>query len=350
MQKPVPPPDRAVPIGDHPIEDDLIQALPGRETSLRTLIWRWTLRLVPLVLLSAAALVLWRQYQDLSLADVALEIRRWGPGAILAALALSTVSFLLMGVVEKVGLRWMGANLPWGRTLATTFIASAIAHSLGANLLVSGAVRARLYDRHGVKLAQVAGATLFQSFSFAVGISTLAGLGLLLATTEELAASTISTPVARTTGAVLLMAVSAYILTCTFHRTPLHAFGRTLALPSPGTALVQLVVGAIDNATAAAIIWILLPPGAVDYLAFVGAYAIALVAGLASTVPAGAGVFESMLSALLPRAASPAALAAAFLGYRLSYFVLPLLVAVAALAGHTVSRAYRARVRASGTP
>jgi uncharacterized membrane protein YbhN (UPF0104 family) len=249
-----------------------------------------------------------------------------------------------MGVVEKVGLTWMGARLPWTASLSTAFIANAIAHSLGANLLVSGAVRARLYDRHGVSLTQVAGATLFQGFSFAVGISALAGAGLMLASSQALAAIAIATPVARTAGLVLLSAVAAYLLACAFHRRPLHAFGRTLALPSPGKALVQLTIGAADNATACAIIWVLLPPGAVDYLAFVGAYAIACVAGLISTVPAGAGVFEGSLSALMPKA-QPAALAAAFLGYRLAYFLLPLLLAVLALAGHTVRRSRREKGR-----
>jgi len=338
---PIPrPPPHAEPTADHPLEDELAQALPDRRTTLPVLMRRWALRLIPVILLGAAGYVLWRDYHDLALADVAAEMRRWGHQAILGALALSAVSFLLMGVVEKVGLRWMGANLPWAPTLATAFIANAIAHSLGANLLVSGAVRARLYDRYGVGLTQVAGATLFQGFSFAVGIATLAGAGLLLASPQALAASAIATPVARTTGTVLLTGVVAYLLTCALHRTPLHAFGRTLALPSPGKALVQLSVGAADNATAAAIIWILLPPGTVDYLAFVGAYAIACVAGLISTVPAGAGVFEGTLSALLPRAPA-ASLAAAFLGYRLAYFLLPLGIALLALMGDTLRRPRR---------
>ncbi|WP_334163477.1 lysylphosphatidylglycerol synthase transmembrane domain-containing protein [Phenylobacterium sp.] len=331
------PPPHAQTSADHPLEDEFAQALPDRRTTLPALIRRWALRLIPVILLGAAGYVLWRDYHDLAFADVAAEVRRWGHRAILGALALSAVSFLLMGVVEKVGLRWMGARLPWGPTLATAFIANAIAHSLGANLLVSGAVRARLYDRYGVGLTQVAGATLFQGFSFAVGIATLAGVGLLIATPQALAASAIATPVARTTGTVLLAGVVTYLLTCALHRSPLHAFGRTLALPSPGKALVQLSVGAADNATAAAIIWILLPPGTVDYLAFVGAYAIACVAGLVSTVPAGAGVFEGTLSALLPRAPA-ASLAAAFLGYRLAYFLLPLAIALMALVGDTLRR------------
>jgi uncharacterized membrane protein YbhN (UPF0104 family) len=337
VQKPVAPPDPASLPRDHAVEDELAQAFPGRRTTLGALLRRWALRIVPPALLATAVYVLWRDYQHLSPADITAEMSRWGEGPILTALVLSAVSFLLMGLVERVGLAWMGARLPWGTTLSTAFIANAIAHALGANLLVSGAVRARLYDRHGVGLSQVAGATLFQGFSFAVGISTLAGVGLLFASSQALGASAIAVPVARITGALLLSGVAIYLLTCALHRTPLHAFGRSLTLPSPAKAAVQLMAGAADNATAAAIIWILLPPGAVDYLAFVGAYAIACVAGVVSTVPAGAGIFEGTLSTLLPRT-SPAALAAAFLGYRLCYFLLPLLIAMFALGVDTLCR------------
>ncbi len=332
-----------MPTREPSLEDELAGALPDGCLPLGALLRRWALRLIPLILLGVAALVLWRDYHELRPGEIADEIRGWGHGRIGAALALSAVSFLLMGVVEKFGLAWMGARLPWRPTLATAFIANAIAHALGANLLVSGAVRARLYDRYGVSLTQVAGATLFQGCSFAVGISTLAGVGLLAASTEALAASAVSTQVARTTGTVLLSGVGAYVLACALHRAPIHALGRTFALPSPAKALVQVGVGALDNATAAAIIWILLPGAPLDYLAFVGSYAIACVAGLISTVPAGAGVFEGSLSALL-RGVPAAPLAAAFLGYRLAYFLLPLLVAMAALAIDTLRRA---RLRAS---
>ena len=60
-------------------------------------------------------------------------------------------------------------------------------------------------------------------------------------------------------------------------------------------------------------------------------------AGLASTVPAGAGVFEGTMSTLL-RTVNPAPLAAAFLGYRLAFFILPLIVAGAALLLDTLLR------------
>ena len=326
------------PQDEHPLEEDLVHALePDERHSLPALVRRWSLRLVPLVLLAVAGVVLWREFHHLSFGEVTGAMRAWGEPAIFMALLLSAVSFVLMGIVEWLGLRWAGARLPWGPAMAGSFLANAIAHSLGANLLVSGAIRARLYDRFGVNLAQVAATTLFGGVSFAVGLAALGGSGLLLAGPQELAASAIPPLLARVLGAALVAGALGYVLICAVRRAPLHGFGRSVKLPTPVSAFCQLIIGIADNGIAAAIIWTLLPHASVSYATFVGAYAVAAVAGLVSTVPAGAGVFEGSLSALLPGV--PAApLAAAFLGYRLAYYLLPLVIAVVALAGDTIRR------------
>lgn len=320
-----------------PVTEEFGQALPQKGPGPAGLVRRWALRLAPVVLLILAGGVLWREFHHLSLAAVAQSIDAWGHGRILLALALAAFSFFLMGVVEWLGVRWSGARVPWGPVLAGSFLANAIAHAVGANLLVSGALRAKLYDRFQVTLTQVAATTLFSGMSFAVGIAALGGAGLALSPAHQIAATAIPLQLARTLGWGLMAAVAAYVLLCAIQKTPLRAFGRTFTLPSAGDAMAQIVIGVVDNGVAAAIIWLLMAEAAVPYQTFVGAYAVSAVAGLVSTVPGGAGVFEGSISALLPNA-SPAPLAAAFLGYRLVYYLLPLLVACLALAGDTIRR------------
>jgi uncharacterized membrane protein YbhN (UPF0104 family) len=331
-----PPPGRKS--GAQPAETTRAEAIPARRVGIGALLRRWALRLVPLVLLVAAGFVLWREFHHLSFAAVTDAMNAWGHRRIALALVLSAFSFLLMGVVEWLGVRWAGARIPWGPVMVASFLANAIAHSVGANLLVSGAVRARLYDRYHVSLTQVAATTLFGGVSFAVGLGALGGASLALSPAHQLAVTAFPLPVARAVGWSLIAAVLGYLVLCALRRAPLSAFGRSMTLPSAGDAAAQIVIGVVDNGTAAAIIWLLLPPGAVHYATFVGTYAAAAVAGLISTVPAGAGVFEGSISTLLPDA-DPAPLAAAFLGYRLAYYVLPLIIASVALAGDTVRRA-----------
>jgi len=302
------------------LEDELAAVLPDTQgprffPMLRSLGWH----LVAFILLGAAAYILWREFHEISLAELAEAVAAWGWGSVCLAIILSATSFLLMGTIEWLGLRWAGARI-----------------ALGANLTVSGAVRARYYAKHGVSLRQVAATTLFHGFSFAVGLSTLAGLALLFAGSHDIAAvSRIANPVADALGVTLLAAVAGYVVLCATLRRPLSGFGHSLRLPSARVAMAQLSVGAVDNAVAAAIVWVLLPEGSLGYLTFVGAYAPSVVVGLISHVPGGVGVFEGSVSTLL-KGLSPAPLAAAFLGYRLFFFLLPLLIAGVALAVDTL--------------
>jgi uncharacterized membrane protein YbhN (UPF0104 family) len=320
-----------------PVSAELGKAPAAHRRHLWALARRWMLRLVPVVLLVAAGWVLWREFHHLSFAAVASEMNAWGHARILLALLLSAFSFVLMGVVEWLGVRWAGARVPWGPVLATSFLANAIAHAVGANLLVAGAIRARLYDRYQANLTQVAATTLFGGVSFAVGLATLGGGGMVLSSARQIEATAIPVELARGFGAALLLLVACYVVLCAVRRAPLRLFGRSITLPSAGDAVAQIVIGVVDNGTAAAIIWVLMPAATVDYQTFVGAYAVAAVAGLISTVPAGAGVFEGSISTLLPNV-DPASLAAAFLGYRLGYYLLPLIIACLALAGDTIWR------------
>ncbi|WP_091738627.1 lysylphosphatidylglycerol synthase transmembrane domain-containing protein [Phenylobacterium immobile] len=315
---------------DTPLTTEFAAALPDRRAPLSRLARRWALRLVPVVLLIAAIGILWREFHELSLIQVLRAMRAWGPGSIAAALALSAVSFILMGFVERLGLRWAGARVPTSSVFAGAFLANAIAHSLGANLLVAGAIRAKFYERYGVGLRQVAATTLFNGLAFAVGLSALGGACMLLAPPSELARTAAPANVARTFGLILVCVPAIYVALCAIKHAPIHAFGRSLRLPSVKSAVGQVVIGVSDNATAAAIVWVLLPDDMVGYITFVGAYAVATVIGLASSVPAGAGVFESSILTLL-HTQNAAAVAAAFLGYRLAYFLLPLAVASTAL-------------------
>jgi uncharacterized membrane protein YbhN (UPF0104 family) len=337
-----PPPSRSAPTPTPELVDvELAHALPAAQSRPLARVTKIALRIVPLVLLVAAVFVLRREFRGLSWDEVAAAMDGWGHLAMVAALLLSAASFMLMGVIEWLGLRWTGARLPWVVALIGSFISGAIGHAIGANLLVAGAVRARLYDRYGVNLTQVAATTLFNGMSFAVGLAALGGSGLLLASQAELDATAIPVYLARGAGGLLLGGALGWVALCAWRQgKPISAFGHSLSLPSGRDAVLQLVIGVVDNGIAAGIIWVLLPHGATSYASFVGAYAVACVAGLISGVPGGAGVFESAISTLLP-SVDAAPLAAAFLGYRLAYYLLPLIIAVLGLSADTIAERMR---------
>ncbi len=105
--------------------------------------------------------------------------------------------------------------------------------------------------------------------------------------------------------------------------------GYVVRLPSAGIAASQVGLAVVDLALACGTLYVLLPESAdVSFAAFLGLYMVALAVSVLSLVPGGLGVFESILVLLLPGVA-PTQMLGALLAYRLVYYALPFVVAVA---------------------
>jgi uncharacterized membrane protein YbhN (UPF0104 family) len=103
-------------------------------------------------------------------------------------------------------------------------------------------------------------------------------------------------------------------------------------------------VATVDWLLAASVLFSLLPRTlGISYPAFVALFLVAYVAGIASNVPAGLGVFETVFLLLLPESASDAAVLGSLVAYRALYYLLPLVVALALLGAHEWRVARRAR-------
>ena len=300
---------------------------------------RWGLRVLAVILLAGAAWVIWRQLHHLSWHELKHAFAAWGPWRIGASVAAVIASYLSLAINEWAGLRWAGARVPPLTTLFGSFCLNAFAHSLGTAVVVGAAVRLKVYAAHRVTLVEIVKVTAFTNVSFSLGMAGIAGGGLLTTPAWRLHAVHMPYELARVLGVVLLLAIPAYVILCASVRGVLSVLGHTFVLPTWKWALAQVTIGVVDNVLTVLIPWVLLPSGLIGFSAFTGAFAVATVTGVVSSVPGGAGVFESVLLTLLPHV-DRAPLAAAFVGYRLFYFLIPLGMAGMMLA--VMGRATRA--------
>ena len=102
-------------------------------------------------------------------------------------------------------------------------------------------------------------------------------------------------------------------------------------LPDSRTWSRQFLVTAFDIAASATVLYVLLPQTAISWPVFLAVYAIAVGLGVLSHVPAGLGVFETVIIASLGSAVNIDAVLGSLVLYRLIYHVLPLLIAVLAV-------------------
>jgi phosphatidylglycerol lysyltransferase len=316
----------------------------GHESESRGLL-RWIGPLAALLVFAAVAYVLHGEIARLHFDKVFAHLQAIPRRHVLAALGFTASSYWLLSAYDVLALRYLRKRLPYGRILFTSFIASSIGHTLGFSAFTGGAIRFRLYASAGVTAVEVAAIAAFASLAIAIGLATLAGISLVLSPAQSAAVMHLGHDLTFLVGALLLAAVAAYALWSALSRDVIEIRGWRLRPPGPKIGLPQVALGVIDLSLAGSVLWWLLPAH-IGFIPFIGAYAIAVIAGVVSHVPGGIGIFETVMLLIL-RGIPPEALLGSLLAYRAIYYLVPLLFG-AVLFGYkelSATRAHLARVR-----
>ena len=289
------------------------------------------LRFLPIPLLILAAFVLWRELHGINPNAVRHAMVQWGPGRAAAAVLLSFTVYGFLAGNEQVALRWAHAHVPLRIGMRNAFIAFALANTLGFGFLVGGAFRANAYRRWGVGLGKVAQITAYGTLTFILGVLALAG-GLLMHARDGVYDQLAIEPfVGRAVGGLMWVGLALYATAGALAPERVRLFKFEFKPPRPGLVAIQVFFGCADLMAGAGVFWLLLGKGAPHYSDFLSAYIISIMAGLLSGVPGGAGVFETAMLQLLPMV-DRTSLAAAFLGFRLFYYLTPLAVGLLLIA------------------
>ena len=260
----------------------------------------------------------------------------------LLALAFTALSFACLTLYDLFALRVLGSGIPYwiaARAAATSY---AISNTLGLSLLTGGSVRLRIYTRAGLSEADVARVVALAAATFWSGIFILFSMSLLIEPAGiELGGHALPEAIRWSVPAIVIVAFTTFLIWSAPRQRTLRIFGADLALPRPPMALAQLVVAAIDLAASATVIFVLVPGIAMEnFPPLLAAYILALGIAVLTHSPGGLGVFEAMVFLLLPQVAK-SDLAAALIGYRLVYYLLPFAIALCALGigeGQTLRR------------
>jgi uncharacterized membrane protein YbhN (UPF0104 family) len=114
-----------------------------------------------------------------------------------------------------------------------------------------------------------------------------------------------------------------------------------LELPGLGVTLGQIVLGVVDLCSAAGVLYVLLPSHRlIDFFTFAAAYVFACILGIASNAPGGIGVFEAAILKVVP-VSSEAELLASLLLFRVIYYLIPFVLALAFIGAHEAFRRWQ---------
>jgi uncharacterized membrane protein YbhN (UPF0104 family) len=284
----------------------------------------WFHRIAPILVLTIigiAGFILYRELRQHSFEDyrkALVQIHPWRMGL---CVGLMVVNYLVLIGYDYIAVKSTGHPLPLRRVAFASFVGFAMSYNFGS-LLGGGSVRYRLYSHWGlVQLVMILGIT------FWFGVFGLAGVVFLLWPMDI--APELNIPAANTNSLawVLIGLAAAYLLVSAIWKKPVHFWGREWRFPGFWMSAAQLGVAALDFLVAAACFWVLFPAHLqIGYTEILGVYLLAIVAGVLTHAPGGAGVFEAVIVATAPTEQQPAFTAACVL-FRVLYNWLPLLVA-----------------------
>jgi uncharacterized membrane protein YbhN (UPF0104 family) len=293
---------------------------------------------VALVMFLAAIFVLYRELENTRLIDIVGSLEALPKTRVIAALALTAASYLLLTAYDFLALNYVGHKLRLWETMFASFIAFTFSNNLGFALMSGSSVRYWIYTGFGLGAVEIGEVFAFCTLTYGLGVTTVGGLMFLFDPAGLSSVLNLPQSFLRAAGIAMLAVGVAYLAVIIARRGPI-ALGRYhLHLPSLSCGLMQISVASFDQALAAGVIYVLLPPDAqISFHVFLGIYVIAAPLSLLSLVPGGLGVFETMVVTLLGNT-SKAVLLGSLIAYRLIYFVSPFVLAILLVAIYEIRR------------
>ena len=291
---------------------------------------KYLFRLLPVVLFTVAALIVYHELAAHDIHDVMKALKATPRLRMAAAAGLTLLNYLILAGYDGLALRYTGhSDISLPRVLGASLIGYGISNNSGQAWAAGGAIRYRFYAAWGIPGIDIAKISLFLGLTYLTGVTTLGFFSGLLMPADLRGA--VENPQLLTLATLLcalfLLGYWALIL---LRRQPLRLRGVEIAVPSRSLAAVQTAVASLDMLLAAFVLWLFLMdiPG-LGFEAFLLIYVIAQVVGLISQVPGGLGIFEGAFFWLTGPAVTDAhaAILSGLLLYRLIYYILPLMVA-----------------------
>ena len=267
--------------------------------------------------------LLYRVLSRYEAAEILEAVRDLSPLDIGLAIAFAAASFLALAAGEVLAVRYAGFRLGWARTAKVSTAAIGIGHAIGLAALSSGAVRYRMYRRHGADLPGLAKLMLFSGITVAAGMMTVGGIAMLARPQEIADLVGLASGQTRMLGGALLGVVLLYAGCCAAFSGSIRLFRVTLSLPPARLALGQIGAGALNYAAIAGCLYACLRPFAeAGYPTVAALYVGSDATAVIGHVPGGWGVLEYVLTAALDQPH----LIAGILAFRTIYYLAPLFI------------------------
>lgn len=291
-----------------------------------------------LIIAALAIFVLVRTLSHLNLVQLRNAIAATSDEQILTAFGLTFVSFLALTGYDGVALLQLRQRVPYATTALASFTSYAICFTLGFPLITAGTVRYWIYSQAGLSAAKIASLTVIAGVTYWLGMTLIIGVALVFRARTISDIDHFEPHVNILIGLGALAALLVYLAWVSLGHRKARIQGFKLELPGFKLTLGQIVLGVIDLCSAAGVLYALVPaPRALDFFTFAAVYVFACALGIASYAPGEIGVFEATMLKAVPVPSQEDMLASLLL-FRIIYYLVPFVLALALLGAREVFR------------
>jgi uncharacterized membrane protein YbhN (UPF0104 family) len=295
-----------------------------------------------LLVVAIAVAVLSHTLANLNIDELRTALAATSTRQILFGLFFTATSYLMLTGYDALALHQLKLKVPYRTTALGSFASYAVSFTLGFPIFTGGTVRYWIYSRAGLRPGKIASLTVVAGVTFWLGMAVVIGFGLLANAQSLSEIDHLGVGLNRLIGLAVLVAICFYLYWVSIRPRRARWQGLHLELPGLGLTLGQMALGVIDLCSAAAVLYVLLPSHeGLGFFTFACIYVFACLLGIVSHAPGGIGVFEATMLKALP-APSQEALLASLLMFRVLYYVIPFVLALALLGANEGGRRWDA--------
>jgi len=304
---------------------------------------------VVLVLFGFSISILLKKLSGISLQDVIDSFNAISKYQITASFGLMIMSYTVFTFYDLLAIKYLGYATKYSKILVGAFVSYVFSENLGLAVLSGSTIRYKYYSEWGISPKQIAKAITFCTITFWLGMLAVAGIFLTLHPIVFPASSIFSNLIffrGQMLGPLMLVIVVAYFFIGILRKTPLKIIGSEYIIPSNRLAFLQLLIGMMDFIIGAGVFYMLLPQSdMLVFSQFVSFFMFVKVIVLFSNIPAGLGVFETLMLMLLAPYYSNATILGTIVLYRVIYYIIPLVFALFIYSFNEIKSGHR-RIRA----
>jgi uncharacterized membrane protein YbhN (UPF0104 family) len=290
----------------------------------RTIGWNRIGFVLSLVVITAAAVVLYRILHGIDVREVIAALKNTEARDVVLAGSFVAAGYFTLTFYDLFALRTIGANhVPYRVAALAGFTSYSVGHNVGASVFTGGAVRYRIYSAWGLSAIDVAKICFVAGLTFWLGNVAVLGLGIAYEPEAASAIDQLPPWINRIFAFIMLALLAGYVAWAWVKPRTVGRSDWEVTLPGGPLTLMQITIGIVDLACCALAMYVLLPDDPqIDFIKLAVVFVSATLLGFASHSPGGLGVFDAaMLVALIEF--NKEELLAGLLLFRLLYYVVP---------------------------